>query len=437
MVGDIGFLTSFTVLSGGIRSGLGLLVLPYLAAAGLIARGRLTLFFAAVASLMLIVSELWLVWWLPLYTHAMLQAGFLSIGYFAVAWLAFRLAAYAREKELLAEAREVDLAKQDEANRLIIRDMHDGVLVIDHQERIRHYNQQAQRLLGTEQPLDTLTLSQLGFLSGPLKDWATFGPADVSVTVPDTGQVVTLRIKRVGVDRHAGAVIFIQDSREEQRLAQQMKLAALGRLTANIAHEIRNPLSAITHATDLLGEENDEVTHTKLLRIVRDNAARLDAIVEDVLMLNRRDRARREQLSLNGFLLEFVREFTEVGQVASDWFQLDAHTAITVPFDREHLHQILWNLCRNAIRFCSQRPNCIALNLEKHGDDWRLEVSNDGPPIPPELQTQLFEPFFTTRSNGTGLGLYIARELASANGVDLSYIHLPAGACFRLTGQLT
>ncbi|NIO41513.1 MAG: hypothetical protein GTO41_15865 [Burkholderiales bacterium] len=204
-----------------------------------------------------------------------------------------------------------------------------------------------------------------------------------------------------------------------------MKLASLGRLTANIAHEIRNPLSAINHAAELLIEDS---THSagemRLLQIIHDNTQRLDRMVQDVLRLNRRDRALRETFNVADYLRVFVGQFAEIEKVAGNVIRIDAEIEPEVTFDRSHLNQIMWNLCRNALRYCRKQTGSIVLSVRKTAPAGSIELSvrDDGPGVADALKANLFEPFFTTASSGTGLGLYIAREICEANGARLEYV---------------
>jgi two-component system sensor histidine kinase PilS (NtrC family) len=214
-----------------------------------------------------------------------------------------------------------------------------------------------------------------------------------------------------------------------------MKLAALGRLTANIAHEIRNPLSAISHATELLQEEpvlNDTVR--RLLTIIRDNTLRLDRMINDVLKLNRGERAHREVFGLAEFLRAFVGQFCQIEKLAPPVIILELAAAPRIAFDQSHLNQIMWNLCRNAVRHCRRESASIriAVDIIGGGDIVKLDVVDDGPGVAPALRNQLFEPFFTTVGSGTGLGLYIAREICAANDATLDYIETPVGAQFTV-----
>jgi two-component system sensor histidine kinase PilS (NtrC family) len=224
--------------------------------------------------------------------------------------------------------------------------------------------------------------------------------------------------------------VFLEDLSRIQAEAQQMKLAAMGRLTANIAHEIRNPLSAINHAAELLLEEpNLNETQNRLLTIVHDNTQRLDRMVQDVLKLNRRDRAHRETFRVSDFLRTFVAQFSQIEKVPDEVIRLEISRDGTVTFDRSHLNQVMWNLCRNALRYCQRKPGSIRLHLHPGmlGDALELGVGDDGPGVPEAIRPHLFEPFFTTAASGTGLGLYIAREICDANNATLDYVELADG----------
>lgn len=435
---DIVFIVVLMYASGGIQSGLGVLLLASLAGAGLISRGRMTLFFASLASIAVLLEETYMVLKLDVPPAQYVQAGLLSMGYFAIAWLAHTLAKYTVASERLAQQRGIDLANMAQVNQLVIQDMQDGVLVVDEQGRVRQSNTQAEKLLG--RPAVLLVEPRLQDYSSALAERFRVWKADQDahfdlLRVGATNRLVRTRFVPIKEDRSFGAVIFLEDMSRVQAQAQQLKLAALGRLTANIAHEIRNPLSAISHAAELLQEERHaSPTQPRLLRIIQDNTQRLNRMVQDVLQLNRRDRANPEPFRPDGFLRTFVEEFCLSEKIPTSAFNLDVATDDTGSFDRSHLNQVLWNLCRNAWRHCSKQGGSICLRVANgQGENSiSLEVIDDGPGIDPALRGQLFEPFFTTVASGTGLGLYIAREICEANGATLDCLEDAPGGHFRV-----
>jgi two-component system sensor histidine kinase PilS (NtrC family) len=436
---DILFIVVLMFASGGISSGLGLLLLSGLAAAGLITRGRLTLFYAALASIAVLLEHTAQVLFYSGQTTQYVQAGLLSIGYFTTAWVAHTLAKYLVATEQLAAQREIDLASMAEVSQLVIQDMQDGVLVVDEHGVIRQYNSRAEKMLG---PLrQQLSLRQYyPLLERRLEEWRKNPIAgfDPMITVLLNNKV-SARFVPVGHSRNVGAVVFLEDLTRVQAQARQMKLAALGRLTANIAHEIRNPLSAISHATELLQEEpalNETVT--RLLTIIHENGRRLDRMVNDVLKLNRGDRAHREVFKVGAYLKTFAEQFCQIEKVPQSLIALELGTDPNVAFDHSHLNQVMWNLCRNALRHCRRSDASIRIAVDvigSAGNIVKLDVVDDGLGVPPAVRNQLFEPFFTTVSSGTGLGLYIAREACETNGATLDYVETPAGAQFTILCQ--
>lgn len=432
---DILFIVVLMFASGGISSGLGLLLLSGLAAAGLISRGRLTLFYAALATIAVLLEHTVQVLYFYGNTTEYVQAGLLSIGYFTTAWVAHTLARYLVATEQLVAQREIDLANMAEVSQLVIQDMQDGVLVVDEHGVIRQHNARAEGMLGPLRREPNLK-DYSPVLARRLEEWrrnpvAGFDPMRTAVL----NNKVSARFVPVGRNRDVGAVIFLEDLTRVEAQARQMKLAALGRLTANIAHEIRNPLSAVSHATELLQEEpalNDTVA--RLLTIIRDNTMRLDRMVIDVLKLNRGDRAHRETFKVGEFLQTFAEQFCEIEKVPRATFRLEFNAEPKVSFDHSHLNQVMWNLCRNALRHCRRQDASIRIVVStvSHGNIVELDVVDDGSGVPPVLRSQLFEPFFTGATSGTGLGLYIAREVCEANDATLDYVETTSGAQFTV-----
>jgi two-component system sensor histidine kinase PilS (NtrC family) len=240
----------------------------------------------------------------------------------------------------------------------------------------------------------------------------------------------------IGSGDPAPTVVFVEDVGRMRAQAQQMKLVAMGRLTASIAHEIRNPLSSIGHAAELLDEDARLAeADRRLLEIIRSNVYRLDRIVQEVLYLNRRDRAQPEAIESAPYLQKFAQEFAASERVPAEVIDVQVRTTQRLWFDRQHLDQVLWNIVRNAWRHCRKLPGSIRIVAWPSPAPGRLlvDVHDDGPGVTRETQSHLFEPFFTTHTQGTGLGLYIARELCEGNGARLEYVENPAGGQFRIT----
>lgn len=439
IISDIVLLSVLSYASGGIQSNLGLLLLISLTAAGLISHGKITLFFAALASIGMLLAHGVAVLYDDSPSAQFLQVGLLCVSYFAVAWLAHILAKYAVDSEQLAQQRGQDLVSMSEANRLVMRDMQDGVLVVDDQGVIIQINPCAERLLRHSAQTGATLAAMFPLLYVQYSLWKNTGTSSRETLQLDVGIQARLRFVAIADDVARGVVIFLEDMQRVRAEAQQIKLAALGRLTVNIAHEVRNPLSAISHATELLQEDEHDPSHARLLQIVMDNTQRINQIVHDVMQLNRRDRAQAETFNLSLVLQNFVDEFTQTERLAADIVLCRSTSPCWISFDRGHLHQVLWNLCRNGLRYSKRQTGSLTLRTEPCAEQVVLWVQDDGMGISAEHQARLFEPFFTTDNEGTGLGLYIAKELCEANNARLEYVtqHEGSGACFKMTfGEL-
>jgi two-component system sensor histidine kinase PilS (NtrC family) len=416
---DIVAITLLMYASGGIRSGLGVMLLISLIGAAIVAPRRLIYLYAALATIALLLEQCYWVLEHDAPTATFLQPALLAIGFFATvgvtSWLATRVAA----NERLARQRGRELATQTRVNQLVIEDMHDGVLVLDRGGRVVQHNPQALELLGTGRLMGANIATLVpGFA----------GHAELEVA----GRDIRLRPLERGGAGEEFAVLLVEDTTRAREQAQQLKLAALGRLTANIAHEIRNPLAAISHASELLREEKRGEDRERLTRIIHDNTRRLDRLVSDIMQLNRRDRVSAAPLRLQPWLTSFLAEFTANEALPAERFVLDTRRESWVEFDREHLHQVMWNLLKNAARYARAEPQSVRVVLDGYADRVELSVIDNGPGVPAPIQGQLFEPFFTTEAKGTGLGLYLARELCAANRAALEYVSGAAGAHFRI-----
>ena len=439
---DIVFIVMLMHAQEDGQSGVGLLLIITIASASLISEGRLALFYAAIASIGILLEQSFRVLFVDNSSSNYTPAALLGLGCFATAWLAYSLAKRTKQSELLASQRGLDVQNMAQINALITHEMHDGVLVVDQEFQIKHHNFQAEKLLGLEsknwqeKPLAEISPDIANLMQQWLEDTETthnFAPTNAAtpniLKINVLSRELRLRFLPVSEDgnpksRNQGAVIFIEDWSQMQTQAHQVKLAALGRLTANIAHEIRNPLSAISHANQLLQEEDTDPSTKRMLQIISDNVQRVDQIIKDVLELNRRDRTNQEVIHLESFILDFYTQFCAVEKIPATCFKLSLINAETlISFDRRHLNQILWNLCKNGWRHCKKTENSLelALTLADKTKTVQIDINDDGEGIHESVRSHLFEPFFTTEKSGTGLGLYIARELADANGAKLQY----------------
>ena len=444
---DIAFIIALMFAAGGIQSGLGLLLIIIIVMASIVSNGRLALFYAAIASIGLLLEQSYQIiqWDLSAATYT--QPVMLSISCFATAGLAYSLVKRMQRSEALASARGIDLENLEQVNALITQEMQDGVLVVDQDLNIRHYNIQAATLLSLpEKNTGNITLPKnLPEIATKLNGWTkgennhnnaitSIGNKELKLRFMPLNQQQDSLNENHQLNRKLGAVIFIQDWSQIQSTAQQTKLAALGRLTVNIAHEIRNPLSAISHANQLLQEDRSSGSSTRILQIIEDNIQRIDQIIKDVLELNRRDRTHQEQIDLSKFLPDFHTQFCAVEKLASSDFQLEpCLQKQIVSFDQRHLTQILWNLCKNGWEHSEKKTNSLRLRCIAVGKTaLNIEIIDDGGGVLKKDRAKLFEPFYTTKSAGNGLGLYISRELAEANGAHLEYQALPQGSAFAI-----
>lgn len=384
------------------------------------------------------------------------QSGLAGAGMFLIAVLASELSQRLAREERSARS-SLELARQQTLlNRLVIEEMGEGVLVVDRRNRVRAINPAARQLLGpaglamtVPSPLDEVPGLQ-GLLRALQQAYAEGSwPAaarEMSLTLAD-GERRTLQV-RARFTRRGGiaaddtppediCVLFLEDLRVVQGRARQDKLAAMGRVSAGIAHEIRNPLAAISQANALLLEDDMPPPQRRLSRIVADNVERLKRIVDDVLAVAPGAEATSELIDATAEASQVIDEWrrsaaTEILPGERLALELPA-TGQPVRFDAEHLRRVLVNLLDNAFRHASDQPGAVRVRLSPGpaAGQLTLSVASDGPPIAPEVERYLFEPFFSTRSRGSGLGLYICRELCERHGASIDFHLAPATARHR------
>lgn len=435
---DIVAITLLMHASGGLTSGMGLLLVVAIAGGSLLTEGRIAVLFAALATLAVLGEQI--VAWLarPSALETYYHAAMLGAAFFATATLGLSLARRIRASEELAARRELDLASLAQLNEHIIQRMQSGIMALDERSQVRLINTSARRLLGLGSSVEGKYIDGLSAGLGKLlAAWrADSARSSYLYVAPASELRVVVSFAMIASEPGKGVLVFLEDAGAMTQRAQQLKLASLGSLTASIAHEIRNPLGAISHAAQLLGEAPDlDRGERRLTQIIRDNAARMNGIIENVLQLSRRRPAAVESLLLGDWLHGFADDFCAATGIERAQLQVQVQPEdLRVRFDPSQLHQVLSNLCENGVRHggadCRLQLNAgIAMESRRPV----LELSDNGPGVSEEAARQLFEPFFTTRRDGTGLGLYIARELCEGNQASITLVPGVGGARFRIT----
>jgi len=424
-----------------------LLVLPVLMA-GILTPRLPALATAAGVALMLLAAAGRVYRVVPDSAALMSQAGLSGIGLFVVALLAGELSMRLAHEERTARDSRERARQQAQLSRLVIEDMADGVLVIDRQLRVRAANPSARRLLVAQaarcpSPPFSLRLHPGWLVLADEVDQA-FGrgtwpaaPFDLNILLEDgTRRALHIRA-RFTLSRTDGGetspadeplcVLFIEELRSVQARLRQERLAAMGRISAGVAHEIRNPLAAIAQANALMEEDELRPDQRRLIRIMTDNIDRLRRIVDDVMEAAPGSLAPSRALDASAEIASICSEWARtVGLALGSASRLQVmlpSTPVGVVFDPDHLRRVLVNLLDNAIRHASPAPGGVRVSLRASDDGaWALlAVASDGEPIPLDVEPYLFEPFHSTRSRGTGLGLYICRELCERHGARIDF----------------
>ena len=434
---DIVSLALLMYFSGGIASGLAALILITVATGAILVTGRVATLIAAVASIALLYEEFYLAISFSEPNYDFFQAGVFGAIYFALSLAIQRLSNRIRENDIQALTQAAELADLERLNKQIIQRMRTGIIVVDKDSQVRMHNQSARSLIGAaaDEPLRQMPVS----LDETLTRWRTdtnyrAAPFKVAHHTPE----IKVNFASVrNAEPEGDVTIFIEDTSEVQQQAQQLKLAELGRLSASIAHEIRNPLGAISHAAQLLNESQDlQPADQRLTDIIINHCNRMNGVVENVLEMSRRRTPEPQRTILSESLQDFVNQARESFPEASIECDVDPEDTL-VRIDPDHLTQVLTNLIDNALRYSDENGKGNAARMEggvePNSERPFLNVIDFGTGVADEQLPNLFQPFSTTASGGTGLGLYIAKELCEANQAHLSYFrHEEGGSCFRI-----
>jgi len=344
--------------------------------------------------------------------------------YFVITWLGLRQSTSAKETLTIARQQRKDILSLTQLNEAIIDKMRTGVIVLDNDRQPVYCNRAARRLLnintGNAIPESLLTHKS---------------HQDKFIYTTPEGDKVSVYCQQPDGESEI-SLLFLENSRELAKTAHEMSLNALGRLSASIAHEIRNPLSAIYTASQLLGESPHISGEDKeLTAIISKQINRSNQIIENVLNLSRQHVASPENIELKAHLKDFLNQFCEDQKLDVRLIKFRTPSQpVRVLFDKSHLNQILWNLCKNALKHGQADGGMPKLSVTLHASpaETYLDIMNPGPKMPPHAEKQLFEPFYTTHSQGTGLGLYLSRELCQSNNATLNYQYIGKQHRFRV-----
>jgi len=448
---DITFLATLTGISGGLQTGIAILTLIIVGlGAGLCSKigWKLLVLWAIIATA---ASEYIRIDLFQQINNSAVEdylpTFFIGISYLisgtVANYLGFRLRDYDKNQEIHQKKMEMQI----KINELMMQEMEEGVIIVDSEGSILQSNRHSQIMLlidFTQQAYHLKKLSERLF--NHFLNWRQNGINECEFRLSQNNNIFRARFSNLP-NFELFSVIFIEDIEEINRKAQRMKMSALGILTANIAHEIRNPLSAIHQSAELMQPKDNEAieidTQNQLLDIILENSNRIDKIIKDVSDLSRRDRVQKEKFSPVEVISKQITSIIDINsnkdniKYSQDIFILESPNNILIEFDKSHFIQVISNLINNAWHFCKKNIGSIRIfiNFYNFSQQLMINIIDDGPGIGDNDKHKIFEPFFTTRSQGTGIGLYVSRELCEANGGSLHVKENAPGAFFSLYAQ--
>jgi len=442
---DILAIVALMHASGGISSGLGGLLVVFVGAGSLVLPLHVPAFFAALATLAVLGEQFFSQMAGVSDSSSYSAAGVLGAIIFAISLAARPLARRIQFSEALARQRGVDLANLSELNEYIVQHLRESIVVVDADDRIRLMNGSAAQLLGAPDDCHGMELADASkdlavHVAGWRKHQTATAHTEFSMLADDDSARIKAHLAPLGKgdERNGPILVFLEDASLMNARVQQSKLASLGRLSASIAHEIRNPVGAMSHAGQLLAESSalsdDDL---RLTEIISTHAERVSHIIDNVLRLSRRESSRPERFELEPWLSDFAQEFSRTLELREGELSIAKVTEnLEIRMDPSHLRQVMWNLCDNAVKYASETGGIMvelqAGQTQRTGQPY-LEVLDHGHGIDPQTVDKIFEPFYTDRSGGTGLGLYISRELCELNRATLVFQpRETGGSIFRI-----
>ncbi len=440
---DVTVIALLLAASGGSDSGLGLIFVLPIGAISLLLPQRHAAFIAGYAAVLVLSQETWL----QLSSEGAFgdfpRAGLLGLLLLVVSARVAGIANRLRRSEAQVRQRDVDLANLAELSQFVVEKLRESVVVVDVEDRIRLINESARQILGVSGDMRGRLLGEVSprllYLLETWRNSVSRGEETTGTLIgADGAREIRPNFAPLGHRVPCPTIVFLQDLSEQTEQARQSKLAALGRLSASIAHEIRNPVGAMSHAAQLLAETPDrQVDDSRLIEIIRGNASRISEIVENVMQLSVGREVHAERMPLREWLDNFLAEGLGGGELPEGRVSLEQpEDDLEIQADPSQLRQVLRNLVENACHFglgtADKRVELRSGRMAGSGRPF-VEVLDRGPGVPEEQRERVFEPFFTTRHGGTGLGLFISRELAQGIGAMMTYEPRPGGgSVFRI-----
>jgi len=424
--------------SGGINSGIGILLAISIASGGLLIGGYCALLFAALATLAIITEQVHVSQSHPSDTTSFAYAGMLGISFFTIAYLSHVLAKRTEQSDILASQQQQTILNLEELNQYIIQHLQSGIIISNSEQHIKMCNEATLKICKSTE--NTSQLHHLLQLSPRLAEsfqlWLDNKNQNFAIIRLPNQSEIHVRFSLVQTRLETLHMIILEDIALYNQRLQQSKLASLGCLTASIAHEIRNPLGAISHAGQLLSEAPELSTQDqRLTEIIQSHCHRVNKIIEDVLQLSRREPSNKEKIELSPWIDSYLKSYLQTSDCNPNAFKISIkNEGLWTQMDQGHLKQILDNLCSNALKYGDTSTDKIMIEISLSENAPCIRILDNGVGIDAETSSHLFEPFFTTSPTGTGLGLYISKELAELNQANLTYEKSSENykSCFKL-----
>ncbi|CEG56544.1 sensor histidine kinase [Legionella fallonii] len=435
---DVIAISSMLIIIGNMQAGYGILLNVTIAALSILVPGRLAIFFAALASFLLLCGntlQFFLNHQKDLITFY--YSGIYGAGFFGTALTAWYLSNRIRASEVLAQHRSDELAEMQRINEYIVEQLHSGIIYVDEAKQIKLINSAARALFNMSNNKVLINLNQLSPLLVEKFDNFLIKFKQNERVVQTVIEALYLRVHffSTAIANNPAVLILVEDMTNIAQQAQQLKLASLGRFSASIAHELRNPLGAIAHAAQLLGDEkglNQE--DIRLKQLIINNCERMNGVIKNVLQLTRRQQSQPQVNEMYSFLEQFKQDFCHNNH-CDFIIKLPEDKKLSVVFDKSQLEQILVILCDNAMQHGRDEEGNARIIVTVKSTTYKtiVTVSDFGQGIPVENRDNIFEPFFTTLRSGTGMGLFLARDLCEINQARLNLIDSSKGSCFAIT----